>query len=83
MAWATRMQEFVGNVTKKPFGGGSKSEYDAVYLETEDKSYVLRRVGGNPFHDPELEKLVGKKIRCKGEASNYTLIMGDCNVVDE
>ena len=77
------MQEFVGKVTKKPFGGRSKSNHEAVYLETVDKSYVLRRAGGNPFYDPELEKLVGKTVRCKGEASDYTLIMGDCAIVDE
>jgi hypothetical protein len=77
------MQEFVGKVTKKPFGRASQSEHDAVYLETADRSYVLPRPGGNPFHDLQLEKLVGKTIRCRGEASNYTLIMADCTVVDE
>jgi hypothetical protein len=76
------MQEFVGKVTSKPFGVGTKSEHDAVYLETEGRSFVLRRQGGNPFHDPQLDRLVGKTIRCRGEASNYTLIMTDWTVLD-
>jgi hypothetical protein len=67
------MREFTGKVTKKPFGRGSKSEHRAVRLETDEGSYVLRRVGGNPFQDSELDKLVGKTIRCTGELSGYTL----------
>lgn len=75
------MQEFVGKVTKKSFGRGSKSEHDAVYLETADKSYVLRRQGGNPFYDPQLERLVGETIRCQGEASDHTLIIAGYSVL--
>lgn len=77
------MQEFVGKVTKGPFGKGSKSERDAIYLETPDQSYVLRRVGANPLHDPQLEALVGKKIQCSGEASQRTLIIAEFSVLDE
>jgi len=54
------MSEFVGKVTKKFFGKGPKSEHGAIYLETEQDQYVLRRKGGNPFYDPELHKLLGK-----------------------
>jgi hypothetical protein len=71
------MQEFAGKVTKKPFGRGSKSAHCAVRLETGEGSYVLRRVGGNPFRDAELDKLVGKTIRCRGEVSGYTLTITD------
>jgi hypothetical protein len=71
------MPEFVGKVTKKPFGKGSKSESEAIFLETEEGEYVLRRQGGNPFHDPELQKLVGKTIRCTGLAREYVLKISD------
>jgi hypothetical protein len=77
------MQEYRGKVSKKPFGRGTKSEHEAVYLETEGGAYVLRRQGGNPFYDPQLERLVGKRIRCHGEASGYTLIVADWTVTDE
>ncbi len=71
------MQDYIGKVTKKSFARGSKSEHDAVFLETGQGQYVLRRVGGNPFRDPQLEQLVGKTIRCRGEAKGYTLVITD------
>jgi hypothetical protein len=46
-------------------------------LDTGDARYVLRRQGGNPFRDPELEKLVGKTIRCAGNITGYTFIMSE------
>jgi hypothetical protein len=77
------MPEFVGKVIKKPFGKGSKSEHQAVFLETGPNQYVLRRRGGNPFYDPELQKLVGKTIRCTGLVSQYMLLISDWSVLDE
>lgn len=58
--------ELTGKVVQKKFGEGSKSEHDAIYLETEEGAYQLRRLGGNPFSDPELKKLVGKNITATG-----------------
>jgi len=58
--------ELTGKVIKKKFAEGSKSEHNAVYLETHEATYQLRRLGGNPFADPELNKLVGKKINATG-----------------
>jgi hypothetical protein len=67
--------KFNGRVIKKPFAAGSKSEREAIILVTETGEYVLRRTGGNPFFDAELEDLVGKRIRCEGELTGYTLLM--------
>jgi hypothetical protein len=67
--------ELSGQVIKREFGKGSKSEHDAIVLDTGKEQYVLRRRGGNPFSDPELEKLVGKKIRCHGELVGYTFFL--------
>ena len=39
------------------------------------KKYVMRRQGGNPFSDSEMDKLVGKQIRCESEVVGYTLLM--------
>lgn len=58
--------ELTGKVIQKKFGDGSKSEHNAVYLETTEGDYQLRRLGGNPFSDPELNKLIGKKINATG-----------------
>lgn len=68
---------FSGSVIKKPFGGSSKSKHDAVWLVTDKREYVLRRPQGNPFHDPELEKLVGKRIDCNGTPHGYLLLISD------
>ena len=52
-----------------------KSERDAVVLKFADQEFVLRRTGGNPFADPELDCLVGKRIRCDGTAHGQYFIM--------
>jgi len=77
------MSEFVGKVTKKIFGKGSKSEHEAIYLETEQDQYVLRRQDGNPFYDPELHKLVGKRVWCTGIVDDYTLTISDCKEISD
>ncbi|MBI1762074.1 MAG: hypothetical protein HYR56_11645 [Acidobacteria bacterium] len=64
-----------GNVIKKPFAAGSKSERNAVLLATAEGEYVLRRQGGNPFHDETLERLVGKRIVAEGVLTGYTLLL--------
>jgi len=67
-----------GTVTRKPFAVGSKSEREAVVLVTPEREYVLRRLGGNQFSDPELDALVGKSIACEGELHGYTFIFTRC-----
>ena len=64
-----------GRVVSKPVAVGSKSEREAVVLETDSGEFVLRRAGGNPFHDPQLAVLVGKTIEATGTLHGYTLIM--------
>ena len=66
---------YCGRVVRKPFAVGSKSERDAVMLETDGGTHVLRRVGGNAFADPQLDQLVGHVIECEGELHGYTLLM--------
>lgn len=60
------MPQFAGRVVKRRVARGSKSEREAVCLDTGGKRYILRRKDGNPFHDEELEKLVGKQISADG-----------------
>ena len=68
---------FSGQVVKKPFGAGSKSERVAVILVTAEREYVLRRQSGSSFQDPVLDALVGKTISCEGVVHGYTLIISD------
>ena len=72
---------YSGSVVKRPFAKGSKSERDAIFLVTPNGDYVLRRQGGNPYHDPDLDRLVGKEVRCTGIVSGYTLLVSDYTVV--
>ena len=70
--------EIDGRVVKHLTSRGSKSERQAVFLETKDgSSYILRRRGGHPFFDEVLESLVGKTIHCKGILTEHTLIMAE------
>jgi hypothetical protein len=69
--------EGVGRVVRKRVAAGTKSERDAVVFVTGSGEYALRRRGGNPFHDPALERLVGKRIRATGVVHAGNLIMSD------
>ena len=68
---------YEGLVVRKRVGAGSKSDREAVVLQTGDGDLVLRREGGNAFADPELDKLVGRRIRGVGRRTGYTFIMKD------
>jgi len=72
-----KFEEFEGTVSQKPFARGSKSEHEAVVLQTDTGDLVLRRAGANPFRDTELEQLVGKKIRFRGQKLDNILHVTD------
>lgn len=63
--------KLIGKVVIQKFGEGSKSEHDAVYLDTGKKRYKLKKKGGNPFHDDSLHDLVGKTIEAEGNITDY------------
>jgi hypothetical protein len=65
---------FVGRVTRADVAKGSKSEHNAVVLDSAGGRFVLRRKGGNAFQDPELDRLVGQEIEAEGELTGRTLI---------
>ncbi len=73
--------QLTGKVTTGNFSKGSKSEHDAIYLETEKGSFVLRRKGENPFEDPVLKKLIGKTISANGMIHNKIFFVSDVKVV--
>jgi hypothetical protein len=64
-----------GKVVRAPYARGSKSEHLAVMLDTGERQYKLRRPGGNPFSDPELETLVGADIEGVGNVSGNLFIL--------
>jgi hypothetical protein len=69
--------ELTGNVVVKAFAEGSKSEHVAVCLQTTEGTFVLRRIGGNPFDDEVLRNLVGKRITSYGMIKGPYFMMTD------
>ena len=57
---------------KRLHGAGSKSEHQAVYLDSPQGAFKLRLSGANPFHDPRLDELVGKSIIADGEVDEVS-----------
>jgi hypothetical protein len=67
-----------GVVTRTRIAPGSKSDHVGVVLRTEKgEEYALRRMGGNAFHDEQLEKLVDTTITATGVIAGNTFIMKD------
>lgn len=69
------MHSFEGVVAEKIVNAGTKSEHTAVVLVTDSGEYKLRQQGGNPFVDPELQKLVGKRLSLEGTLLNSGTIL--------
>jgi len=69
-----RVVDLIGAVVRGPFGTGSKSERQAVWFETAEGRFVLRRKEGPTFGDKALEQYVGKRVRCRGFVVDYTLL---------
>jgi len=66
--------ELEGKVVLETFGKDSKSEHESVCLQTQKDLYKLRRMDGNPFHDPVLLKWIGKHIVANGILHDYLFI---------
>jgi hypothetical protein len=70
-----RVDGLTGAVVRAPLGTGSKSEREAVWLETIDRGcFVLRRKDGPTFGDRQLDKYVGKRVKCDGFIVGYMLL---------
>jgi hypothetical protein len=70
-----------GQVARKTFGTGTKSEHEAIYVLTPKGDYLLRRPGANPFEsDRQLDSLVGKQVRLSGTLEGYTFFVSDWKI---
>lgn len=74
--------KWTGLVTRTRRNVGSKSERDAVTLETDQGEFVLRVLGGNAYGDPRLDALVGKRIRCEGNLAGRTILLREWSEID-
>lgn len=71
-----------GQVTRGPYGKGSKSERDAVFVDTGARRYILRRKAGPAFADKQLDKYVGRMVICDGFLMGTTLLADTIDIVD-
>ena len=78
-----RVEGVVGNVAAGTFGAGSKSEREAVWLETPQRRLVLRRKSGPSFGDESLRRLVGRRVKCNGFVVDYMLLADDIEILEE
>lgn len=69
-----RVRDLRGRVARGEFGKGSKSEHSAVFLETENGRFLLRRKAGPAFADPDVERHVGHVVICDGILLGTTLL---------
>jgi hypothetical protein len=77
-----RIDGLIGSVVRAPLGTGSKSERQAIWLETRDGSrLVLRRKDGPTYDDRVLNRYVGKRVSCDGFVVGYTLLAERIKIV--
>jgi hypothetical protein len=70
-----------GRVMKGAYGKGSKSERQAVFIETANARYILRRKTGSAFDDSEVTRYVGHEVICDGFVVGTTLLAERIEVV--
>jgi hypothetical protein len=68
------VQKLRGRVSRGDYGKGSKSEREALFIDTGSDRYLLRRKGGPVFADSELERHVGRTVECDGFLVGSTLL---------
>lgn len=76
-------KKYRGRVISRTYAKSSKSEHQAVMLDTGQKELKLRRAGGNPFVDKVLEKLVGLSVECTGVQDGKLLIIDSWKETDD
>lgn len=76
-----RVEGLTGEVARAPFGTGSKSQRDAVWLKTADRDLILRRKDGPAFGDRALDSYVGRRVKCDGFVVGYTLLAERIRIV--
>ena len=65
------MTNLIGHVIQIKFAKGSKSEHDALYLDTGKEKFKLKKRGGNPFYDESLAIFIGKKVKLVGKSTPH------------
>ena len=75
-----KVEGISGTVERAPFGAGSKSARDAVWVDTPQGRFVLRRKDGPTFDDKALDRYIGKRVTCNGFIVGYSLLADSIRV---
>lgn len=75
-----KVEDMQGTVERGPFGAGSKSARDAIWIATSEGRFVLRRKGGPTFDDKALDRYVGERVSCSGFIVGYSLLAEEIKV---
>lgn len=71
-----------GWVGRETYAAGSKSEHSALMLTTGDGSrYLLRRLGGPAYADPELDPLEGHRVLVTGRIHRDVFLIEESRVL--
>jgi hypothetical protein len=70
-----------GQVTRGVYGKNTKSERNAVFLETGSERYILRRKKGPAYADKALDQYVGRTVSCDGFILGTTVLADSIKVV--
>lgn len=70
-----------GHVKEDIYNKGTKSERKAVFIETEDARYILRRKTGPVFDDSELIQYTGHDVECEGFIVGSTLLAEQIKII--
>ncbi|CAD6526831.1 hypothetical protein NMT12_90140 [metagenome] len=77
-----RISALHGHVKMDTYAKGSKSESNAVFIETTDSCFILRRKTGPAFGDVELLKYIGHEVECEGFLIENTLLAEQIEIVE-
>jgi hypothetical protein len=77
-----RVTSLRGRITTGLYAKGSKSEHEAIFIETANGRYVLRRKTGPVFNDTELMQYIGHEVECDGFLIGTTLLTERIVLVD-
>jgi hypothetical protein len=63
------------------YAQGTKSQREAVFIETADARYILRRKTGPVFNDTKLTEYIGHEVECSGFLIGTTLLIEEIEMV--
>jgi hypothetical protein len=78
----TESRTVEGRVNRDTYAAGTKGEHSALILTATDGSrYLLRRLGGPAYADPDLDPLEGHRVSVTGLIHRDVFLIEDWRVL--